>query len=156
VSRRIHALIVLLGAVSALGLGIRAAPVAIAASPNPVITDCNDNGRLTKTYTEAQLKLALSTLPPEIKQYTNCLDVINRALLAALSVTTGTGTGGGGSGGSFLPTPVIVVIVLLALAGATFGALAVRRRREQGVDSGDASEPPPDGGDGSQPREPPA
>jgi hypothetical protein len=141
VSRRIHVLIALLGVVSVLGTGVVAVSAAIAA-PSPAIADCVGHGRLTKTYTVARLKLALSTLPPEAKQYTNCSDVLNRALLAAIATKkTGRG-GGGGSGGSFLPTPVIVIIVLLALAGATFGALAVRRRREQGAASGDGSEPP--------------
>ena len=154
-SRRTQLLIALLGAVSALGVGAVGVgvPVAIAAS-NPVITDCNDHGRLTKTYTEAQLKLALSTMSPEIKQYTNCSDVITLALAAAIK-PGGTGRGGGGSGGSFLPTPVIVIIVLLALGGATFGALAIRRRREQGAASKDGPVPPPDAGDGSEPPNPP-
>jgi hypothetical protein len=130
-----------LGAVSALALGVVAAPAS--AASNPVIADCVAHALLTKTYTAAQLKLALNTMPAEVKQYTNCSDVINRALPAAIArAKTGSASGGGGSGGSFLPTPVIVIIVLLALAGATFGAMAVRRRREQGSDHGDGSEPP--------------
>ena len=133
-------LIALLGVVSAVGVGVVAVPAAIAAT-SPVIADCTDHGRLTKSYTAAQLKLALSTMSPEVKQYTNCVDVIDNALPAAIAHGKA-GGGGGGSGGSFLPTPVIVIIVLLALAGATFAALAVRRRREQGADSADGSEPP--------------
>lgn len=152
-SRRIHALIALLGVASSLGLGIVAVPAAIAAS-NPVITDCESHGRLTQSYSAAQLKFALSTMSPEVKQYTSCVDVINNALPAAIARGKN-GGGGGGSGGSFLPTPVIVIIVLLALAGATFGAVAIRRRREQGAASADGTEPPPDAEDGYEPPGPP-
>jgi hypothetical protein len=147
-------LIALLGVVSVLGVGVVAVTAAAAAS-NPVITDCVDHGRLTQSYTAAQLKFALNTMSAETKQYTDCVDVINNALPAAIALGK-SGGGGGGSGGSFLPTPVIVIIVLLALAGATFGALAVRRRREQGADPADGSEPPPDAEDRSEPPGPPA
>jgi hypothetical protein len=102
------------------------APPALA-DANAVLKDCNTNGRLTQTYSTADLQRALSIMPASIKQYTNCLDVLHRQLDLQLS---GKGKGGsGGSGGSFLPTPVIVILVLLALAAVTFGALAVRRRR---------------------------
>ena len=153
-SRRIHALIALLGVVSVLGVGVVAVPAAAAAS-NPVIADCESHGRLTQSYTAAQLKFALSTMSPEVKQYSSCVDVINNALPAAIARGK-KGGGGGGSGGSFLPTPVIVIIVALALAGATFGALAVRRRREQGAASAEGYDPPPDAGDRSEPPGPPA
>jgi hypothetical protein len=140
-------LIALLAVVSSSG--VVAVPAATAAS-NPVITDCVDHGRLTQSYTAAQLKFALSTMSAETKQYTDCVDVINNALPVAIARGKN-GGGGGGSGGSFLPTPVIVIIVVLALAGATFGALAVRRRRQEGADWAEGSEPPPDAGDRSEP-----
>ena len=98
------------------------------AASNPVITDCVANGQLTKTYTIQQLHRALGSLSAETREYTNCQDVINRAIAAAVSGKNSGGTGGGGSG-SFLPTPVIVILVLLILAAITFGALAIRRRR---------------------------
>jgi hypothetical protein len=110
----------------ALATAAAAAPSALA-SANAVIKDCNANGRLTHSYSTSDLQTALSIMPASIKQYTNCLDVINRQLDLQLK---GKGQGGtGGSGGSFLPTPVIVLLVLLALAAVTFGAVAVRRRR---------------------------
>jgi hypothetical protein len=64
----------------------------------------------------------------ETREYTNCQDVINRALAGVVSGKGSGGTGGSGSS-SFLPTPVIVILVVLLLAAITFGALAVRRRR---------------------------
>jgi hypothetical protein len=119
-------LVTLACVVAALSTLAAAAPRA-SASANAVIKDCNANGRLTQSYSTADLQSALSIMPASIKQYTNCPDVINRQLDLQLK---GKGKGGGGgSGGSFLPTPVIVLLVLLALAAVTFGAVAVRRRR---------------------------
>lgn len=101
---------------------------AAAAAPNPV-ADCNANTRLTRQYTAAELQHALSTMPADVKEYTDCYDVIQRALLAEVSGSHNhASTGSGGSGGSFLPTPVIVVIVVLVVAAAGFGILALRRR----------------------------
>jgi len=115
---------------AALAVGLGGAGTALAA-PNPVITDCNATGHLTQQYSATQLRAALATLPADVKEYTDCYDVIQRALLTALgSAGHGGGSGGGGSGGSFLPVPVIVVIVLLGLGGAGYGLFAARRRRE--------------------------
>lgn len=104
-------------------------PTALAAQTR-VVADCNSHGRLTGQYSVLQLRDALSTMPPDIKEYTNCYDVIQRALLAQLGGLHQGATGGSsqGSGGSFLPTPLIVVLVALALGAAGFGAAAVRRR----------------------------
>ena len=70
-------------------------------------------------------------MPADVREYTDCYDVIEKQLFAQLGTSSSTGTGGSGSssGGSVLPTWLIVVIVVLALAALTFGALAIRRRR---------------------------
>ena len=119
---------------------------------NPVLSDCNANGVLTHNYTLQQLRHALAVMPASYKEYGNCQDVIQAAVL---KVKAGKQlvAGSGGSGGSFLPTPVIVILVVLILAAVTFGALAVRRRRsgpEGGPDDGD-----PPNGTPSPPRSPP-
>jgi hypothetical protein len=106
-----------------------AVPAAEASSSSRVINDCNTHGRLTGHYSVSQLHDALSRMPAVVKEYTDCYDVVQRALLAGVAGSHPTNSGGsGGSGGSFLPTWLIVVLVLLALAAATLGALAVRRR----------------------------
>jgi hypothetical protein len=109
---------------------VAAAPAA-ASSGSGVIADCNKHLRLTRTYSIAQLQNALQTLPADIAEYSNCKDVIQRALLVAQGKTAGSGDGGtgGSSGGSALPTPLIVVLVVLALGAVTLGAVAIRRRR---------------------------
>jgi hypothetical protein len=104
------------------------APLALA-SATQVVSDCNAHGKLTQPYTVSQLKTALSTMPADVKEYTNCYDVIQRALLSQIGGSHAGGGGSSGSGGSFLSTPVIVIVVVLLLAAATLGSIAVRRRR---------------------------
>ena len=111
------------------------------------ITDCNDNGTLTGHYSADALRNALANMPADVREYTDCYDVIEKQLFAQLGTSSSTGTGGSGSssGGSVLPTWLIVVIVVLALAALTFGALAIRRRRLETTEGTGA----PDAGGGS-------
>jgi hypothetical protein len=126
-------------AVTGLGAG---APAALGAGGNAIINDCQSTGKLSHSYTLAELRHALAVMPASVKQYTSCYDVITQGIL---TVRSGKKTGPtGGSGGSFLPTPVIIILVVLILAAVTFGALAIRRRR-MGPDGG---EPAPGEGHG--------
>ncbi len=114
---------------AALALAVTVLPAApVSAATNAVIADCDAHGALTKTYTIPALRAALSSMSAATKEYTNCSDVINRALAAAVGGKGGSGTGSSGSG-SFLPTPVIVILVILVLAGVGLGAAGMRRRR---------------------------
>lgn len=122
-------LIVVLCAGGALALSALTAGPALAAD-NAVIKDCQSNAKLTRTYSLGALRHALKVLPATDKQYTDCFDVIQQAILAGRKPGSGSGTGSSSSGGSFLPTPVIIVLVVLILAAVTFGALAIRRRRD--------------------------
>jgi hypothetical protein len=124
--RRLSLALVVMASTVAVGAFVPASP-ALGAS-NPVIADCVAHGALTQSYSIQQLHVALGAMAAETREYTNCQDVINRALASSVSGKGSGGTGGGGSG-SFLPTPVIVILVILILAAITFGALAVRRRR---------------------------
>jgi hypothetical protein len=72
---------------------VSAAPAAADASG--VIADCNNNGYLTGHYARGQLQSALNGMGADVREYTNCYDVIRRALLA-----TAAGVGGKGGGGS--------------------------------------------------------
>jgi hypothetical protein len=107
--------------------GLFAAPAN--AAQTPVVADCNAHARLTQHYSDGQLRTALSTMPADVKEYTDCYDVIQRALLAQIGSSHQNGGGGQGSGGSFLPTPLIVVLVVLVLGTGAFVALSARRRR---------------------------
>jgi protein-disulfide isomerase len=51
-----------------------------ATAPNAIIDNCLAHGRLTHPYTKAQLRHALAVIPASVKQYTNCVSVIDHAL----------------------------------------------------------------------------
>ena len=124
---RRNALIVLCTGLAALAL---AAP-AFAASGAAAIADCEKHNKLTAQYSDAELQNALATMPANVQEYTDCVQVIQQQLIQQSGKGAGgdSSTGGSGSGGSFLPTPVIVILVILALGAVTFVAFEIRRRR---------------------------
>jgi hypothetical protein len=145
--------------VLACALSVGAPALAGAASggtASDAITDCNDNGKLTQQYSSEVLRQALAQMPADVREYTDCFDVIERQLFAQLGTSgANTTTTGSGSSSSFLPTWLIVVIVLLALAAITFGALALRRRGEAEEAGGpEGAAPGEPGGPGEPPTEP--
>ena len=82
---------VLLAALLALAL-----PASAVASPSAVIRDCNKDGKLDKKYSKKDLKKALKKLPSDIKEYSDCPDVIRAAIDHAGPPASGSGGGGGG------------------------------------------------------------
>jgi hypothetical protein len=122
-TRRSSAVIAAL-AVLAVGL-LGAAPAS--ARLSKAVADCNAHTRLTVTYTAAELRTALNTMPADVKEYTNCYDVIQRALLADIGGIKADGSGSGGGGSSFLPTPLLIVLGVLVVAAAAFAVIARRR-----------------------------
>jgi hypothetical protein len=117
-------------------------------TPQAAITDCNEHGQLTAHYSPATLQAALGQMPVDVREYTDCYDVIERQLLAeeGKAGSGGSTTAPASSSSSFLPTWLIIVIVLLALAAITFGALAIRRRGEATAGPGGPPPPPDSGG----------
>lgn len=107
----------------ALGL-IPAAP-ASAAGLSPPVADCQLHGRLTGNYSAAELRSALAGMPAYIREYSDCANILQQALLQKIGRLNG---GGSSGGGSFLPTWLIVVLAILVLAGAGFGIAALRNR----------------------------
>ncbi len=148
--------ITVLALACALSLGIPAlAGAASGGTASDAISDCNDHGKLTQQYSSEVLRQALAQMPADVREYTDCFDVIERQLFKQLGNSAATGGTASGSGSSFLPTWLIVVIVLLALAAITFGALALRRRgmtEEPGGPGG--PEAPPPGEPGASPPQP--
>jgi hypothetical protein len=142
--------ITLLVLVCALSIG---APMAAAAASggtaSQAISDCNDHGRLTASYSTSTLRAALAQMPVDVKEYTDCYDVIESQLFKQLGQKSAPGSATApstSSSSSFLPTWLIIVIVVLALAAITFGAMAVRRR--SGGPGGPDGGGPPDAGSG--------
>jgi hypothetical protein len=92
--------------------------VAQAAGPIQIIRDCGDDGALQGNYTASELRNARNELPTDIDEYSDCRDVLSRAIAAKTSSTSdndggsqgaGTGNGGGstsgGDGGASGTTP---------------------------------------------------
>src|SRR3954447_16988515 len=78
-------------------------PAAAYASGSAVIRDCTDDGRLEGHYTQRDLRDALSSIPSDVDEYTDCRDIIRRAAFSAGagggSNSGGSNGGGGGAGG---------------------------------------------------------
>jgi hypothetical protein len=76
-----------------------AAPAANAAGTrSKIISDCFDNGRLDGDYTASQIRDARNNLPADVDQYSDCRDVLARALGGSGSDQIGGGSGGAGGG----------------------------------------------------------
>jgi hypothetical protein len=140
-SRKLIALLLALAAIAV------ALPVSASAAGKlpPAVADCNAHARLTSHYTAAQLRSSLNSMPADIKEYTNCYDVIQKALLAQIGSIGGNGGDSGGGGSSFLPTPLLIVLGILVVGAIGFGIVALRQRSKSSSSSG--TEPDP----GSQP-----
>ena len=96
-----------------------AAPAALAdPTRNKILRECQ-NGSLSGDYTSQQIRDARNNIPDDLDQYTDCRDVLTRALLnsagggssgggatgtgTAAGTTGGTGGGTGGGGGTGAP-----------------------------------------------------
>jgi hypothetical protein len=82
---------------AALAIASLCAPAAFAANYHDAIRDCNDDGVLQGTYTRGQLRQARNHLPSSLREYSDCSEVLARALAAAGRKGSG-GVGGGDSG----------------------------------------------------------
>jgi hypothetical protein len=116
-----------IAAVAVLAVGLLAAAPAPAALSGAV-ADCNAHTRLTQTYTAAELRTALNTMPADVKEYTDCYDVIQRALLADIGGIKADASGSGDGGSSFLPTPLLIMLGVLVVGAGVFAVIAYRRR----------------------------
>ena len=82
-----------------------AAPTALAdATRNKILRECQ-TGRLTGDYTAREIRDARNNIPDDLDQYTDCRDVLTRALLSRARRRLGLGrrrrpaAAGGGTGG---------------------------------------------------------
>ncbi len=70
-----------------------------AADPIDITRDCADDGVLQGDYTASELREARNKLPTDIDEYSDCRDVLSRALNdSASGGDSGDGAGGGGGG----------------------------------------------------------
>ncbi len=134
-----------LSAILALGWLIGVFPVASAgAAALTPVADCSANGRLTQSYTAPQLRHGLATMPADVREYSGCYDILQRALYQKIGKLSGGGSSGGG--GSFLPIWLIVVLAVLVIGGAAVGVAALRNR--DGGGDGPGNGPPGPSGPG--------
>src|SRR5690348_4291171 len=117
--------IIVVALVCAISAVLPSAALGAGGAAAQAINDCNDHGRLTHRYPAEALRQSLAQMPADVKEYTDCFDVIERQLFKQLG-TPGSvsAAGSGSSSSSSVPTWLLIVIVLLALAAVTFGALA--------------------------------
>ena len=87
---------ILLAAVGALAVLAATAQTAGAADYHAAIRDCNDDGVLQGRYSLHTLKQAKKHLPASLREYSDCSDVLARAIAAAGRPGSG-GTAGGGT-----------------------------------------------------------
>jgi hypothetical protein len=88
-------------ALIALLMLLLVAPAAPAQSTrNKILRECQ-TGRLTGDYTAREIRDARNNIPDDLDQYTDCRDVLSRALLSRAGGDAGSGGGGltGGAGG---------------------------------------------------------
>jgi hypothetical protein len=104
------------------------APAALAdATRNKILRECQ-TGRLTGDYTAREIRDARNNIPDDLDQYTDCRDVLSRALLSRAGgdggsggdpgAGSGGGTGGGSGGGSATPLTPSTAADQEALQGA--------------------------------------
>jgi hypothetical protein len=73
------------------------APAGALASGSAVIRDCTDDGRLEGHYSQRDLRDALSSIPSDVDEYTDCRDIIRRAAFGGAGSSGGGRKGGGGA-----------------------------------------------------------
>jgi hypothetical protein len=88
-----HIPVILAAAFAVLAAG---APTASAANYHDAIRDCNDDGVLQGHYSRSTLRQARNHLPASLREYSDCADVLARAIAAA-------GKNGGSGGGDTAP-----------------------------------------------------
>jgi hypothetical protein len=83
----------------ALVAALLLAPAApAAADPTEITRDCADDGVLQGDYTPSELRKARNQLPTDIDEYSDCRDVLSRAINGSASSGNGGGSAGGGDG----------------------------------------------------------
>jgi hypothetical protein len=107
----------------ALGLLLAAPAAAAGLTPD---ADCQLHSRLTQDYTVAELREGLSKRPAYQREYSDCANILQQALLQKINHLKGGDSSGGG--GSFLPTWLIVVLAVLVVGGVGLGVVALRNR----------------------------
>jgi hypothetical protein len=88
----------------ALVAALLLAPAAKASDPIELLRDCVDDSVLQGNYSDSELREAQKSLPTDSDEYSDCRDVLSRALAKpkddGADTSGGDGTGGGSTGSS--------------------------------------------------------
>jgi hypothetical protein len=86
--------------IALLALLVAVPPALADSTRNKILRECQ-NGRLTGDYTAREIRDARNNIPDDLDQYTDCRDVLTRALLSLPGGGSGDGGGdtAGGAGG---------------------------------------------------------
>jgi len=77
-------------------------PAAALGSGQDVVRDCADNGTIDGNHPDSDYASALSSLPTDVDEYTDCRQIISRARRDNAGGSSGGGSSGGGTfGGGF-------------------------------------------------------
>jgi hypothetical protein len=82
-----------------------AAPAVASASPEQVLDDCNDDGVLSRQYSNSDLRKALDDMPTDIAEYSDCEEIIGAAISGGSDKGQGRGSPGQGVGGAGAADP---------------------------------------------------
>jgi hypothetical protein len=70
------------------------------AGETQIYKDCQDDSQLQGHYTVSELRQARSDLPSDVDEYSDCRDVLSRAIADKTSASSGSQSGSGGGGGA--------------------------------------------------------
>jgi hypothetical protein len=79
-------------------VALAAVPTVAPATPSQIYEDCQD-GRLDKRYSDKDYRGALSDIPPDLDEYTNCRELIRSAQQGARGGGSGPGSNFNGADG---------------------------------------------------------
>jgi hypothetical protein len=82
-----------------------AVPAVASASPKQVLDDCNDDGVLSRQYSNSDLRKALDDMPTDIAEYSDCEEIIGAAISGGSDKGQGRGSPGQGVGGAGAADP---------------------------------------------------
>jgi hypothetical protein len=82
-----------------------AAPGVASASPRQVLDDCNDDGALSRQYSNSDLRKALDNMPTDLAEYSDCEEIISAAISGGSDKGQGRGSPGQGVGGAGAADP---------------------------------------------------
>src|SRR4051812_50153244 len=129
---------ILMAAVAVLAVLAATAQVASAGDYHAAIRDCNDDGVLQGHYSLHTLRQARAHLPASLREYSDCADVLARAIAAAGRPGSGGPAGGGSAPPVGNPPPTTG-------RGAIAPNIPQKQAPQQPAPQSTQGVPPPDG-----------